>query len=225
MHSELLAKAILGITCHDATNIDEFMVNSAISSKSVANQVLHYMRLRGVGYISKGKIRFFPSDRLKTALMAMRIGCDIERASTSLTWKDFEALTVEILHRFGYTTQTNVRLTKPRCEIDVIGIHSTRAIVIDCKHWKRSNLSSVSSYAKKQLERTELLLEKQRNTITSAIPILVTLHYERVRFINKVPIIPINMLNSFLSEFDLNYPVIEVVHDERKSFNYDKIVR
>jgi restriction endonuclease len=119
------------------------MVNSAISSKSVANQVLHYMRLRGVGYISKGKIRFFPSDRLKTALMAMQIGCDIERTSTSLTWKDFEALTVEILHRFGYTTQTNARLTKPRCEIDVIGIHSTRAIVIDCKHWKRSNLSSV----------------------------------------------------------------------------------
>ena len=214
MHSELLAKAILGITCHDATNIDEFMVNSAISSKSVANQVLHYMRRRGVGYISKGKIAFFPCDRLKTAIMAMQMGCDIERASTSLTWKDFEALTVEILHRFGYTTQTNVRLTKPRCEIDVIGIRSTCAIVVDCKHWKRSNVSSVSSCAKKQLKRTQLLLEKQTHTITSAIPILVTLHYERVSFINKVPIIPINMLNSFLSEFDLNCPVIQVVRND-----------
>jgi hypothetical protein len=214
MHSELLAKALLGITSHDTTNIDEFMVNSAISSKSVANQVLHYMGLRGVGYISKGKITFYPSDRLKTALMAMQIGCDIETASYSLTWKDFEALTVEILHRFGYTTQTNVRLTNPRCEIDVIGIHSTRAIVIDCKHWKRRNVSSVSSYAKKQLERTKLLLEKYTNIITSAIPVVVTLHYERVSFINKVPIIPINMLNSFLSEFDLNCPVIQVVRDD-----------
>ncbi len=203
MHPELLAKAVLGVTCDDTTDIDEFMVNSAISSKSVANQVLRYMRLRGVGYISKGKITFFPSDRLKTAIMAMQIGCDIERASTSLTWKDFEALTVEILHRFGYTTQTNVRLTKPRCEIDVIGIHSTCAIV-----------SSVSSCAKKQLERTQLLLEKQTHTITSAIPILVTLHYERVSFINKVPIIPINVLNSFLSEFDLNCPVIQVVRND-----------
>ena len=89
MHPELLAKAVSGIKCHDTTNIDEFMINSAISSKSVANRVLHYIRLRGVGYISKGKITFFPSDRLKTALMAMQIGCDIERASTSLTWKDF----------------------------------------------------------------------------------------------------------------------------------------
>lgn len=104
MHPELLAKAVSGITCHDTTNIYAFMVNSAISSKSVANQVLHYMRLRGVGYISKGKITFFPSDRLKTALMALQIGCDIERASTALTWRDFEALTVEVLHRFGYTT-------------------------------------------------------------------------------------------------------------------------
>ena len=198
MHPELLAKAVSGITCHDITNINQFMVDSAISSKNVAKQVLHYMRLRGVGYMSKGKITFFPSDRLKTALMALQIGCDMERASAGLTWRDFEALAVEVLHRFGYTTQTNVRLRKPRCEIDVIGIDSTRAIVIDCKHWKRSNVSSISSYAKKQLERTELL---------------VTLHYERVKFINKIPIIPINLLNSFLTEFDLNCPTIQVIRD------------
>ena len=214
MHPELLAKAVSGITCHDTTNINQFMVDSAISSKNVAKQVLHYMRLRGVGYMSKGKITFFPSDRLKTALMALQIGCDMERASAGLTWRDFEALAVEVLHRFGYTTQTNVRLRKPRCEIDVIGIDSTRAIVIDCKHWKRSNVSSISSYAKKQLERTELLLQKQTNTITSAIPILVTLHYERVKFINKIPIIPINLLNSFLTEFDLNCPTIQVIRDD-----------
>ena len=210
MHPELLAKAVSGITCRDTTNINQFMVDSAICH---AKQVLHYMRIRG-GYMSKGKITFFPSDRLKTALMALQIGCDMERASAGLTWRDFEALAVEVLHRFGYTTQTNVRLRKPRCEIDVIGIDSTRAIVIDCKHWKRSNVSSIASYAKKQLERTELLLQKQTNTITSAIPILVTLHYERVKFINKIPIIPINLLNSFLTEFDLNSPTIQIIRDD-----------
>ncbi len=36
LHPELLAKAVSGITCHDTTNIDAFMVNSAISSKSAA---------------------------------------------------------------------------------------------------------------------------------------------------------------------------------------------
>jgi Holliday junction resolvase-like predicted endonuclease len=214
MHPELLAKAVSGIRCHDTINIDEFMVNSAISGKTVANQVLHYMRIRGVGYLSKGKITFLPSDRLKAALMALQIGGDIERVSTALTWRDFEALAVEVLHKFGYTTQTNVRLRKPRCEIDVIGMDSTRAVVIDCKHWKRSNVSLISSYAKKQLARAELLLQKRSKTITSAIPILVTLHHERVRFINKVPIVPITMLNSFLSELDLNSSLIELVcHD------------
>ncbi|HYZ50011.1 MAG TPA: restriction endonuclease, partial [Nitrososphaeraceae archaeon] len=83
----------------------------------------------------------FPSDRLNTALMALHIGCDIERISSALTWRDFEALTVEILERLGYTTQTNVHLRKPRCEIDVTGIDSKLAIVIDCKHWKSRNVS------------------------------------------------------------------------------------
>jgi hypothetical protein len=42
----------------------------------------------------------------------------------------------------------------------VSGIDPICAIVIDCKHWKRADVSSLSSYAKKQLERTELLLKK-----------------------------------------------------------------
>jgi hypothetical protein len=148
-----------------------------------------------------------------TALMALHIGCDTERISAVLRWRDFEALTVEILERFGYTTQTNVHLRKPRCEIDVIGINSRFAIVIfDRKHWKRSNVSSISCYAKKQLKRRELLLQNQTKIITSAIPLLVTLHYQNVNFV-KVPIIPINLLNTFLNELDLNLDVIQVLRE------------
>ena len=89
------------------------MISSGIPSKRVAKEVLQYLRLRKVGYYSKGKIAFFPPDRLKTALTALHIGCDTERISAVLTLRDFEALTVEIPERFGYTTQTNVHLRKP----------------------------------------------------------------------------------------------------------------
>jgi hypothetical protein len=34
-------------------------------------------------------------------------------------------------------------------EIDVVGVNNKLAIVADCKHWKRNNLSSLSSYARK----------------------------------------------------------------------------
>ena len=69
----------------------------------------------------------------------------------------------------------------------VSGIDPTCAIVIDCKHWKRADVSSLSSYAKKQLERPEVLQKKQTNNITSAIPILVTLHYEKSKLCQQSP--------------------------------------
>jgi Holliday junction resolvase-like predicted endonuclease len=210
MHPELVARAISGIIS-PRTSIDEFMVNSMIFSKSVARDVLHYLYLRGIGSTSNGIIMFFPSDRLKTALIALQDGCDIERVSNVLTWRDFEALTVEVLKRFGYKTHLNVRFKKPRCEIDVIGIDSMHAIVIDCKHWNRSDISSISKYAKKQLKRTQHLLQSKTTTIASAMPVLLTLHSERVKFANKVPVIPINVLASFLCEFDWNCQEIHVV--------------
>jgi Holliday junction resolvase-like predicted endonuclease len=185
-----------------------------IFSKSVAGDVLHYLHLRGVGSISNGIITFFPSDRLNTALMALQDGCDIQRVSIALTWRDFEALTVEVLKRFGYNTHVNVPFKKPRCEIDVIGIDSRHAIVIDCKQWKRSDISSISKYAKKQLRRTQHLLQSKTTAIRSAMPVLLTLHSEGVKFVNKVPVIPINVLAAFLREFDWNCQEIHIVSND-----------
>ena len=213
MHPELLVRAISGIIS-PRTSIDEFMANSMIFSKSVAREVLHYLHLRGIGSISNGIITFLPPDRLKTALMALQDGCDIERVSIALTWRDFEALTVEVLKRFGYKTHLNVRFKKPRCEIDVIGIHSRHAIVIDCKHWKRSDISSIYKYAKKQLIRTQHLLQSKTTTITSAMPVLLTLHSERVKFVNKVPVISINVLPSFLYEFNWNCQEVHMLSND-----------
>ena len=98
----------------------------------------------------------------------------------------------------------------------VSGIDPTCAIVIDCKHWKRSNISLLSTYIKKQLIRTELFLERRRKSITFAIPIVLTLHSEKVHFINKVPIIPINEFASFLRDFDWNYQEIHVMYAGKK---------
>ena len=211
MHPELIARAIAGISS-PRTNVDEFMVNSMIFSRSVAKGVLHYLTLKGIGSPSAGAIAFSPSDRLKTAIMALQMGSDIERVSNTLSWRDFETLTVEVLRTYGYTTHTNVRFTNPRCEIDVIGIESTEALVIDCKHWKRSNISLISSYAKKQKARTELLLQRRRKSITLAIPVILTLHSENIHLVSRVPIIPISKFTSFLRDFRCNYKKIYLMY-------------
>jgi Holliday junction resolvase-like predicted endonuclease len=80
-----------------------------------------------------------------------------------LTWRDFEVLTLEMLHTFGYRTEMNVRFTKPRCEIDVIGIDSTRVLIIDCKYWKGSDISLISTYAKKQLQEQNCCSKEGEN--------------------------------------------------------------
>jgi hypothetical protein len=131
------------------------------------------------------------------------MGCDIEQISKKLTWKDFEALTSKILRLSGYKTAIHVTFLKPRMEIDVVGLKSQFAITVDCKHWKYGSISVLSFCTKRQIERTKILLIK-RSDISSAIPIILTLHSTKVRFINGTPIVPITEFISFLDGLEDN---------------------
>ena len=130
-------------------------------------------------------------------------------------------MTSEILGLYGYLTKTNIRLSKPsRIEIDVIGINNNKlAIVVDCKHWKRYSLSSISSYAEKQIERTNILLKAKRRTkhdsIAHAIPIILTLYSMDIQFVDGVSIVPISKFKSFIEEVSLYLSEIRVISRNR----------
>jgi hypothetical protein len=143
------------------------------------------------------------------------MGCDIEQISIQLNWKDFEALTSKILKLSGYKTAIHVIFSKPRMEIDVVGINSKFAIAVDCKHWKHGSLSILSLYAKKQMERTKILLAK-RNNISSAIPIILTLHHNKVRFIDGTAVVPITEFNSFLNGLEDNLSEVYVLYSKNR---------
>jgi hypothetical protein len=100
-------------------------------------------------------------------------------------------------------------------EIDVVGINSKFAIAVDCKHWKHGSLSILSLYAKKQMERTKILLTK-RNNISSAIPIILTLHHNKVRFIDGTPVVPITEFNSFLNGLEDNLSEVYVLYSKNR---------
>jgi hypothetical protein len=169
------------------------------------------LNIHGIGSVYANVITFSQQDRLKTAIIALNMGCDIESVSKKLGWKDFESLASEVLHLLGYVTETNVRFTKPRTEIDVIGVHSKFAIVADCKHWKRTSISLMTRYIRKQVQRTVLLLDIRKNKINSAVPIILTLHSESVQFIDKTPIVPISKFRSFLHDIQNYLPEILVI--------------
>lgn len=142
---------------------------------------------------------FEDGDKLKIAIALLEKGFPIDQVSASLNWKDFEGLTAEILSSKNFAIIKNMILTKPRMEIDVIGIRLGIAILIDCKHWKRYSVSSLSIAVKKQIERTKHYVSKTPGAM--AVPVIVTLYHDKINFIQNVPIVPIFQLSSFIDEF------------------------
>jgi hypothetical protein len=216
----LLAKAIPAVYSRQITS-EEFQAESGISSKMTAKAVLEYMVSNGIGIhtLSRNHYRFSKPDKMKLAVLALQSGCDIEGISKSINWKDFEALTSEILSLYGYQCRTNIRLSKPRrIEIDVVGINHKLAIVADCKHWRKYSPLSISSYVEKQTERTIILLKTKGRTkqysIAHAIPIILTLYSMNVEFIDGVPIVPIHKFRSFVEDVTLHLSEIRIISNK-----------
>ena len=179
------------------------------TNEETARKILDTFMQNGIGTFENKQIHFTENDRLKTSLLAIRMGAPIDEISSLLDWKDFESLVSEILESREFDTIRNVILTKPRMEIDVVGTKNGIAILIDCKHWKRLSYSSLETAVNKQIERTKRYVVKEK--IHAAVPAIVTLYQEEIKFINKVPIVPIFQLDSFCEEFYGNLEEIETL--------------
>ena len=155
---------------------------------------------------------FEQGDKLKIAISLLERGFPIDEISIALDWKDFEGLTAEILSSKNFAVMKNMILTKPRMEIDVVGIRLGVAILIDCKHWKRYSMSSLSSVVKKQIERTRQYVAKTEGAI--AVPVIVTLYQDKVDFIENVPIVPIFQFSSFVDEFYGNIDQMKTIEKD-----------
>ena len=126
MHPELLARSISGVSSETTPKL--FRIRARIVSEPVAERVLDFLSNNGIGTASGSKILFSKEDKLEIAILALKMGCDIEQISIQLNWKDFEALTSKILKLSGYKTAIHVIFSKPRMEIDVVGINSKFAL-------------------------------------------------------------------------------------------------
>lgn len=176
-----------------------------ISSKEILNVLV----ANGIGSIEKNVINFSTGDKLKAAIFAIKEGAPIEEVSEYLNWKDFEGLTAEILELKGFSVIRNHILTKPRMEIDVIGINHGIALLIDCKHWKRQSSSILNTSVKKQIKRVRQYVAKTPGAI--AVPAIVTLFQEQLSFVDKVPVIPISQFSSFVDEFYGNLDEVKTI--------------
>ena len=181
-----------GISAQDFSAITK---NDAEESK----KILESFFKSGIGTKQKDKYYFEDSDKLKTAIMLIENGLPLDEIAIALNWRDFEGLTAEILESKNFAIIKNLILTKPRMEIDVVGIRLGIAMLIDCKHWKRYSTSALSDAVKKQVERTKHYISKTPGAI--AVPVIVTLYQDKIDFIDRVPIVPIFQFSSFVDEF------------------------
>jgi len=181
-----------GISVEDFSTVTKLNV---IDSKTILDEFIK----NNIGTKQDNSYYFEDGDKLKIAVKLLENGSPIDEISIALDWKDFEGLTAAILASKNFAVIKNLMLTKPRMEIDVIGIRLGIAILIDCKHWKRYSVSSLSTVVKKQIERTKHYVKKTPGAIS--VPVIVTLYQDKVDFIENVPIVPIFQFSSFIDEF------------------------
>lgn len=174
-----------------------------------AKRVLDGMAEGGIGAAKDGSYYFQDGDRLKAAIKLLGDGCQVDEVAQELDWRDFEGLAAQILSAGGFAVIRNLMLTKPRREIDVVGIRLGIAMLIDCKHWKRHNPSALKAAVGKQIARTKQYVARTPGAI--AVPAIVTLYEDKVRFIDNVPIVPIFQLASFVDEFYGNLDQVRTI--------------
>jgi hypothetical protein len=181
-----------GISISDFTMITK--INDADSQKILDGYIKN-----GIGKKQEDKYYFEDGDKLKAGIELIKNGGPIDEIAITLNWKNFEGLVAEMLFSKDFAVIKNLILTKPRMEIDVIGIRLGIAMLVDCKHWKRYSYSTLTSAVKKQIERTKHYVLKTQGAI--AVPVIVTLYQDKLDFINRVPIVPIFQFSSFIDEF------------------------
>jgi len=181
-----------GVSIKDFSKVTQIDEND---SEDILNNFIN----NGIGILEDDLYYFEDGDKLKIATILLQNGLPLDEISIALDWKDFEGLTAEILSSKNFAVIKNLILTKPRMEIDVVGIRLGVAILIDCKHWKRYSSSSLTSAVHKQIERTKQYVAKTSGSV--AVPVIVTLYQDKIDFIDKVPIVPIFQFSSFIDEF------------------------
>lgn len=203
-----MKKAFVAIS-PTVTSLDIFQRDSGIQSRRAAREIAEFYAASGIGTVAGSRISYSAADKIRAAMLCIKNGCGISEISTLLSWKDFEQLASTILTSCGYRTRTNVRFVKPRMEIDVVGTRFSLALIIDCKHWKHGNLSSISTYSRKQEARTVRFVKE--NHVKQAVPLILTLHAESVKFVGGIPIVPITQFGSFITDMEAYLPEILVI--------------
>jgi hypothetical protein len=216
--------SLLTLTREGTTELD-----SLSREARVPVQVVREVLRRNVDIVAQAtssiSVTVDPEQRLKIAFKAIELGADIERVCKSLTWQEFEDISVLAFEANDFRTTKHLRFTwaDRRWEIDILAFKEPLILCADCKHWRHGWSGSGSrKAAKMQIERTKFFA-KAFNTMEDKIgvtkwkyayfiPIILSLVPANEKFYKDVPIVPVLQLRDFLTQMPAYLDKIAYFH-------------
>ncbi len=188
-----------------------FSVSPCVQSSEVSEELMEYLTSKELIYLSLNN-EVCVKSAVKLALELVRLGLDVEVISKPLSWKDFEELVNEYLSLNGYHVLRNLRFSRRRYEVDVLGVDHTSgiAIVVDCKHWgpgysKKGRLNRIAGEHRAKVMRLaeECAPTTSKYRVLSKakvlIPVIVTLTDVMHGYVGGSFVVPILRFNDFIS--------------------------
>lgn len=215
---------LLENTCNDEKTSVRDLASKARFSTQMTADIINRLSMYGLLISEHETIIVNRVNRIQLAIEAVNNGMDWERICRTLGFREFEDITAEAFraNNFKVYSRFIFRHAGRRFEIDVVGQRRHIIICADCKHWSRGmSIGQLFQAVKKQAERTQTLVKdaqicKNRFNVTNEseilfIPIIITLGNPKNRMIERVPIVPVLALRSFLAEFDLNLKSLTIL--------------
>ncbi|MFP3950954.1 MAG: hypothetical protein ACLFVP_02260 [Candidatus Bathyarchaeia archaeon] len=179
------------------------------------NSILKGLEEEGLITYQDGKIKQDLTQRLRTAIKAVKLGADLERVNRELGWLEFEEMAAfifeendfEVLSRFRFKAEGR------RWEIDVLSARKPYLICAECKHWTTGmGNSSARRIVEGHLEKTNILI-MNINALDEEmpihgwdrailIPVILNLSPVSMKIYRRVPVVSVLALPRFIDGFE-----------------------
>lgn len=206
--------ALLEATRDDPVSISVLLKRIRFAGDTL-NSFLDEAREEGLLHVENGEITQDITQRLATAVKAVRVGADVEVVSRSLTWLEFEELSARVFEENGFRVMRRFRFMAEgrRWELDLLAVRTPYIICGECKHWgKGIGNQTARGIIETHLEKTEVFTEhleelKKRVGLVDwpkavVVPMVLTLSATPMEIYRRVPSVSVLALPSFLGEFD-----------------------
>jgi Holliday junction resolvase-like predicted endonuclease len=197
----------------DGSAKKELIGSGARIPQQVANRILKKVSDMELIQLKDETVEASPSQRIQIAVHAVELGADFEDVCKALNWDEFENIASLAFEVNGFTVLKHLRFkwAGRRWENDILGYKEPLIVCAECKHWLHGwHRSTITKAVESQVSRTHalaesfpLLSEKLRLIgwkKATLVPMVLSLVPAPFKLYNKVPIVPILQLQSFLGD-------------------------